>query len=79
MELPERRKLEDSSCLGRSVASGEALRVLVHSAGVDAQVTAEAPPDGPNSRGLLRIGMQLLFQCCTGNYCFQDLGLVMTL
>ena len=53
--------------------------MLVHSAGVDAQVTAEAPSDGPDSRGLLRFGIQLLFQLCSGNYLFQDLGLVMTI
>ena len=52
--------------------------MLVHSAGVDAQVMAEAPSDGPDSRGLLRFGIQLLFQRYTGNYYFQDLGLVMT-
>ena len=77
VEVPERRKLEGSSCSCTS-ASGEALRALVHSAGDDSQVSAEAPPDGPDSRGLLRIGMQLLFQCNTGNYYFQDLGLEMT-
>ena len=28
--------------------------MLVHSARVDSQVTAEAPPDDPDTRGLLR-------------------------
>ena len=32
----------------------EALQVLIHSARVDSQVSAEAPPDGPDTRGLLR-------------------------
>ena len=53
--------------------------MLVHSAGVDSQVMAEAPSDGPDSRGLLRFIMQLLFQCSSVNYLFQDLGLGMTI
>ena len=53
--------------------------MLVHSARVDAQVTAEAPSDGPDSRGLLRLVMQLLFHFSSINYYFQDLGLEMTI
>ena len=78
VKLPERQKLEGSSTTGHSVASGEALQVLVHSAGIDAQVTAEAPSDSPDSRGLLRLVMQLLFHFSSINYYFQDLGLEMT-
>ena len=44
VELLESQKLEVSSCSGCSASTGEALRVLVDSAGVDALFMAEAPP-----------------------------------
>ena len=53
--LPERQKLEVSSPISHSVGSGKGLQVMVLTARDDAEFSAEVPPDGPDSRGLLRL------------------------
>ena len=51
----------------------QALWVLVHSARKCALVTAEAPSDGPDSRGLLRLQISFYFTFIAKNFIFQDL------